>query len=276
MLFLIKQVLTTFRKLFPKGVHRNRAIWLAGIATIVPLTQLFVIRIFSSMIMHGQHESLLHTAFNFCLFFLLFGLSHLATYWQKTYRVKVFNAALSSRGGWRSKMTESWDWALSFETNNLLHTLTQVLVLAVYFIIVYWKAGLVNFILILLTMLFIKNMFKKQVAVQEGFALAQKKKEEITAFARVGSRIKSAEMATLVASAGFVISLAVLLLFTFFDPTFPPADAVLLFLGFRMQNSNMGQTSSSLMRFARAKALSEAPNKYRHLKLDEEDEEEIG
>ena len=173
-------------------------------------------------------------------------------------------------------MTESWDWALSFETNNLLHTLTQVLVLAVYFIIVYWKAGLVNFVLILLTMLFIKNMFKKQVAVQEGFALAQKKKEEITAFARVGSRIKSAEMATLVASAGFVISLAVLLLFTFFDPTFPPADAVLLFLGFRMQNSNMGQTSSSLMRFARAKALSEAPNKYRHLKLDEEDEEEIG
>ena len=276
MLFLITQVLTTFRKLFPRGKHRNRAIWLAGIATIVPLTQLFVIRIFSSMIMHNKHESLLHAAFNFCLFFLLYGLSHLATYWQKTYRVKVFNAALGSRPGWRSKMTESWDWALTFETNNLLHTFTQTMVLAIYFTIVYWKAGLVNFGLIVLTMVFIKAMFKRQMAIQEGFALAQKKKEEVTNLDKVGSRIRSAEMATLVASAAFVISLAVLLVFSFFDPTFPPADAVLLFLGFRMQNSNLAQTSSSLMRFARAKALSEAPNKYRHFKWDEEDEEEIG
>jgi hypothetical protein len=173
-------------------------------------------------------------------------------------------------------MTESWDWALTFETNNLLHTFTQTIVLAIYFTIVYWKAGLVNFGLILLTMLFIRGMFTRQMAIQEGFALAQKKKEEVTALDRVGSRIRSAEIATLVASAAFVISLAVLLVFSFFDPTFPPADAVLLFLGFRMQNSNLAQTSSSLMRFARAKALSEAPNKYRHFKWDEEDEEEIG
>ncbi len=275
MLFLIRQVLTTFRKLFPKGKHRNRAIWLAGIATIVPLTQLFVIRIFSTMIMHGKKESLLHAAFNFCLFFLLYGLSHLATYWQKTYRVKVFNAALSSRKGWRSKMTESWDWALSFETNNLLHTLTQVAVLSIYFTIIYWQAGLINFLLILLTMEFIKSMFKKQIITQEGFALAQKKNENVTALAKVGARIKSAEIATLLASGAFVLSLAVLLIFSFFGGL-PPADAVLLFLGFRMQNSNLGQVSSSLMRFARAKALSEAPQKYRHLKLDEEDEEEIG
>jgi hypothetical protein len=275
MLFLIQQVLVTFRKLFPKGKHRNRAIWLAGIATIVPLTQLFVIRIFSTMIMHGKGESLTHVAVNFCLFFVLFGLSHLATYWQKTYRVKVFNSALNSRPGERSKMTESWDWALSFETNNLLHTLTQVIVLAIYFMIVYWQAGIVNFALILLTMLFIKNMFKKQTATQEGFALAQRRKETVTALAKVGARIKSAEIATLVASGAFVVSLVVLLFFNFFGGL-PPADAVLLFLGFRMQNSNLAQTSSSLMRFARAKALSEAPHKFKNLKLEEDEEEEIG
>jgi hypothetical protein len=45
----------------------------------------------------------------------------------------------------------------------------------------------------------------------------------------------------------------------------------MLFLGFRMQNSNIGQTSGSLMRFARAKALREAPEKYANLKLDEEE-----
>jgi hypothetical protein len=39
-----------------------------------------------------------------------------------------------------------------------------------------------------------------------------------------------------------------------------------------MQNSNLGQTSGSLMRFARAKILSENANKGKPTKLDDEDE----
>ncbi len=274
MLFLVSLVLKTFRWLFPKGKHRNQAILLAAIATIVPLSQLFVIRIFSHMILHGQSEPLNTAIINFALFFGLFALSHLATYWQKTYRVKVFNEALSSRPGWRSKMTESWDWALTFETNNLLHTFTQVLVLAGFFIYVNWQAGLVNFVLILITMQVIKMMFVKQRIVQEGFALAQKKNQPVSAGTKVSARIKSAELGTLVANGVFVISLGVLLAFSYLG-SIAPADAVMLFLGFRMQNSNIGQTSGSLMRFARAKAQRDAPNKYRHLKNDE-DEEELG
>ena len=53
------------------------------------------------------------------------------------------------------------------------------------------------------------------------------------------------------------------------------ADAVMLFLGFRMQNNNLAQTSGSLMRFARAKALSEAPQKYKGIKPDDDEEEVI-
>lgn len=272
MFFLVSQVLKTFRKLFPKGKHRNRAIWLAAIATIVPLSQLFVIRIFTHMIMNGRNEELTKVIINFVLFFGLFALSHLATYWQKTYRVKVFDAALTSRRGWRSKMTESWDWALTFETNNLLHTFTQVVVLALFFISVSWQAGLINVVLILGTMEFIKAMFRKQIETQEGFALAQKKNESVANVTKVGARIKSAEIGTLIANAAFILSLAMLLVFSYLGYILP-ADAVMLFLGFRMQNSNLGQTSGSLMRFARAKANSEAPQKYRHLKLDENQED---
>ena len=68
MYYLISQVLKTFRKLFPKGKHRNRAIWLAAIATIVPLTQLFVIRIFTHMITKGPDEDMTKTVINFTLF----------------------------------------------------------------------------------------------------------------------------------------------------------------------------------------------------------------
>ncbi len=270
MIYLVSRVLRTFAQLFPRGRHRNRAILLALIATIVPLSQLYVIRIFSHMIMEGPSADLTNVVLNFVLFFSLFGLSHIATYWQKTYRVKVFNDALKSRDGVRNRMTESWDWALAFETNNLLHTFTQVLVLATFFILVNWQTGLINIALILITMLFIKGTFNKQVETQEGFALAQKNKEIVENVTKVRARIKSAEISTLFANAAFIVSLAALLAFSVLGYV-KAADAVMLFLGFRMQNSNLVQTSGSLMRFARAKALSEAPQKYRQLKLDEEE-----
>jgi len=271
MFYLVRIVLKTFLALFPKGKHRNRAILLAGIATIVPLSQLFVIRIFSNLILHGKEEPFATLIVNFLLFLGLFGVSHIATYWQKTYRVKVFNDALNSRPGTRSRMSESWDWALTFETNNLIHTFTQILVLGAFFIVVNWQSGVTNFVLILITMVIIKHMFIAQTATQEAFALAQRNKEPVTSFAKVAARIKSAELGTLVANASFVIAITALLLFSL-QGTLAPADAVMLFLGFRMQNSNLGQTSGSLMRFARAKILSENANKGKPTKLDEDDE----
>ena len=274
MYYLISQVLVTFRELFPKGKHRNRAIWLAAIATIVPLSQLFVIRIFTHMVTHGASEGLTKTIVNFALFFGLFAISHLATYWQKTYRVKVFNDALKSREGWRSKVTESWDWALAFESNNLLHTFTQVIVLAIFFLVVSWKAGLINTVLILVTMEVIRFMFKKQMEDQAAYALAQKKREGVENVTRIQSRIKSAEIGILVANSSFIVSLAVLLVLSHLRQV-ELSDSVMLFLGFRMQNSNMGQTSGSLMRFARAKANSEAPLEFRKWQRSEEEEEEF-
>jgi len=273
MIYLVKTVLVAFGKLFPKGKHRNRAIWLALIATLVPLSQLFVIRIFTHIIMHGKKMEISEATFHFTVFFGLFGLSHLATYWQKTYRVKVFNEALKSREGWRSKNTESWDWALAFETNNLLHTFAQVLVLAVFFATVDWKIGLINIFLILATLEFIRMMFRRQINLQEHFALAHKRNENIENVTKVSSRIRSAEIGTLISSATFIITLAVLLIFSFMG-LLNSADAVILFLGFRMQNSNLGQTSSSLMRFARAKANSEAPAKYKGVKPAKIDDDE--
>jgi hypothetical protein len=274
MIFIVQQVLKTFALLFPKGKHRNQALLLAGIATIVPLTQLFVIRIFSHMITRGSAEPIDHAVLNFVAFFGLFGLTHIATYWQKTYRVKVFNDAISSNKERRSKMTESWEWALAFETNNLLHTFAQMLVLAAYFIFVSWQVGLVNCVLIIGTMQFVKVMFHKQIATQEGFALAQKKNQPATAFAKVAARIRSAEIGILIANGAFIVSLGALLAFSYLGQL-GAADAVMLFLGFRMQNNNLGQTSGSLMRFARAKALSEAPQKYKGIKPDTDEDEMI-
>lgn len=274
MIQLIAQILKTFMKLFPKGKHRNRAILLAVIATVVPLSQLFIIQIFTHAILHGDNSSIGKIIETFALFFGLFAVSHLATYWQKTYRVTVFNEAMKARGGWRSKSTESWVWALSFETNNLVHTFTQVFVLAGFFIWVNWQAGLINLGLVLVTMEFIRILFQRQLVTQDEFTLASKLKKPIDNMIKVSSRIKSAELGTLVANAAFIAALASLLALSYMKQIID-SEAVLLFLGFRMQNTNLAQTSSSLMRFARAKANSSAAHKYRHLKIDEDDEEDL-
>jgi hypothetical protein len=271
MIYLVRIVLKTFLELFPKGKHRKQAIGLAAIATIVPLSQLFVIRIFSTLILDGRDLPFQRLVVELILFLSLFGVSHLASYWQKTYRVKVFNEALSSRPGVRTKLSESWDWALAFETNNLLHTFTQIVVLGSFFTFVNWQSGLVNIALVLGSMMLIKYIFIKQTATQEAFALAQRNKQPVTAFAKVAARVKSAEIGTLVANGAFIVSITALLLFSL-QGTLPPADAVMLFLGFRMQNNNLGQTSGSLMRFARAKTLSESGSKGKVVKLDDEDE----
>ena len=73
MFYLVRIVLKTFLELFPKGKHRRRAILLAAIATVVPLSQLFVIRIFSNLILHGKDEPFEKLIVNFVLFLGLFG-----------------------------------------------------------------------------------------------------------------------------------------------------------------------------------------------------------
>jgi hypothetical protein len=272
MIQLISQILKTFMKLFPKGKHRNRAILLAMIATIVPLSQLFIIQIFTHAILHGDKSNIGKIIETFALFFGLFAVSHLATYWQKTYRVTVFNDAMKARGGWRSKSTESWVWALSFETNNLVHTFTQVFVLAGFFIWVNWQAGLINLALVFLTLEVIRILFQRQLVTQDEYTLASKLKKPVDNMIKVSTRIKSAEIGTLVANAAFIAALAALLVLSYMNKV-NATDAVLLFLGFRMQNTNLAQTSSSLMRFARAKANSSAAHKYRHLKVEDDEED---
>jgi hypothetical protein len=71
----------------------------------------------------------------------------------------------------------------------------------------------------------------------------------------LGSRIQQAEFATLMASFGVVILLGVLIWFSL-EGWVSLSNAIVLFLALRIQNTTFSSVSSSLMRFARAKANS--------------------
>lgn len=248
-------LVASFKEVFPKGGgHRWRGLMLILIASVIPLSQLFVIRVFSGMILHStKNLDLKEVVINFAIFFALFGSTHLATYWQKVYRVKVFERAFAAGERKTTKYKESWEWALAFEMSNLLHMATTALVLIVFFAAINLWIGLLNVVVVAISFEIVGVIYRRQMKTQQGFAAARDKKQQIDTAVRVGARIRSGEFGTLMISVGYIALLAVLLLLKLQD-LIVAADAITLFLGMRMQNSNLSNVSGALMRYARARA----------------------
>ena len=110
-------------------------------------------------------------------------------------------------------------------------------------------------LLILLVLQLMGVLFKRQLKKQRGFVEKKRAKKTVTPAERLGSRIQQAEFATLMASFGVVVLLAVLIWFSL-EGWVTLSNAIVLFLALRIQNTTFSSVSSSLMRFARAKANS--------------------
>jgi len=100
------------------------------------------------------------------------------------------------------------------------------------------------------------RLFSKQIEIQRTFAKAQKDKIKVDNFLRVGSRIKSGEIGTLLAGFAMIILLGALFYLNYIGDI-NASNTVVLFFGLRMQTSNLSSISTGLMRFARAKTHSE-------------------
>jgi 1,4-dihydroxy-2-naphthoate octaprenyltransferase len=108
-------------------------------------------------------------------------------------------------------------------------------------------------ILILLQVL--GRVFAYQLLTQRGFVEKRRAKEVVTPAERLGSRIKSAEFATLLGSV-FIVILMVLLVVFSLQGVISLSSTIVFFLGLRLMNTTFSSISSALMRFARAKANS--------------------
>ena len=112
-----------------------------------------------------------------------------------------------------------------------------------------------NMLLIALVLQLMGVLFKRQLKKQRGFVEKKRAKKTVTPAERLGSRIQQAEFATLMASFGVVVLLGVLIWFSL-EGWVSLSNAIVLFLALRIQNTTFSSVSSSLMRFARAKANS--------------------
>lgn len=249
---IAKELITAFRDLFPRGKHSIYLLGLVLIAAIIPVTELLITKLFTDLIIHSSKYTTGHIAIQVILFFSLFALTRAAHFGHKVYRVRVFDKAFKGYDKERSKQKESWEWALAFELSTVLGALTQLLIFASFFTVLNPLFGFVNFVVLLASLQVIGVIFGRQVQQQKKFFWAKQVKKDVEASTRVGSRVKSGETGTLLASIGMVLLMGFLITLSLTGLA-AASDVIVLFLGARMQNSTMSQISTALMRFARAR-----------------------
>jgi hypothetical protein len=252
---IFKELTASFRLLIPKGKYRPQLIMLVLIAAAIPVTELLVAKLFTDLVIDGTNRPTWELAIAVVIFAFLFVATRTANYIQKTYRVKFFDKAFDSDTRERSKTKESWEWAMGLELVNVLSFLTQLFVIAFFFFALSPGFAALNMLLILVVLQVMGVLFKRQLKKQRGFVEKKRAKKDVTPAERLGSRIQQAEFGTLLASFGVVLLLGALIYLSL-QGFVSLSNTIVLFLGLRLQNTTFSSVSSSLMRFARAKANS--------------------
>ena len=255
MIKMFTMLLSSSKLLVPKGKYRWQLVLLVMIGAAIPVTELLVAKLFTDLVIAGSSKPLSEIILQLALFAALFVSTRTINYLQKTYRVKFFDKAFGADTREKSKTKESWEWAMGLELVNVLSFLTQLFVIAFFFFALSPLFAALNMLLVLIVLQVMGVLFKRQLKKQRGFVEKKRAKKEVTPAERLGSRIQQAEFGTLLASFGVVVLLGVLIWFSL-DGVVSLSNTIVLFLGLRLQNTTFSSVSSSLMRFARAKANS--------------------
>ena len=252
---IFSELFGAVKLLVPTKSYRFQLWLLVFIAALIPVTELLVAKLFTDLVISGSSLPTGQIILQLGLFAVLFISTRTINYLQKTYRVKFFDKAFGADTREKSSTKESWEWAMGLELVNVLSFITQLLVIASFLVFLSPNFGALNFVLIAIVLQLMGVIFKRQLKKQRGFVEKKRAKKAVTPAERLGSRIQQAEFATLMASFGVVVLLAVLIWFSL-EGWVSLSNSIVLFLALRLQNTTFSSVSSSLMRFARAKANS--------------------
>jgi len=256
MLTIVNQLRLALLELFTTTKYRIILISLVLIAAFISVSELAVAKLFTAIILHEGTLSQTKLILFVGAFFLFFGGTRAGHFLQRIYRVNVFDKAFKASSSEVSGVKENWRWSLAFELTNLLSTFTQLGVIVLFFTYFNWVFGLINIFILLIVFEVYGRLFKNQIEAQRGFVIARKNKVPVSNFIRIGTRIKSGETGILLSGIALIVLLAALIYFSY-NGDITKANTIVLFFGLRMQNSNLSNISTGLMRFARARTHSE-------------------
>ena len=253
---IFTQLRSTFLQLFPTRKLRLILVSLVLIAAFVSVSELAVAKLFTSIILKEDSMDKNTLILLVVLFFIFFTLTRTGQFFQRIYRLRVFDKAFQVSEEELSYNKDNWRWSLAIELSTVLSTLTQmgaVMLLFIYFNPIF---ALFNAVVVLTTIAILGRLFEKQIEAQRGFVQARKLKNPVANSIRVSTRIKMGEFGILIAGISMIVLLGALLYFNYVGEI-EAGNVVVLFLGLRMQNSNLSGISTGLMRFARARTHSE-------------------
>ena len=251
----LAQELWQSARLLVPAKYRYPLILLVLIAAAIPVTELLVAKLFTDLVVDGANKGLGEIIINLVIFGLLFVATRVANYIQKTYRVRFFDKAFGADKREKTAKGESWEWAMALEMVNVLSFMLQAFVIAAFLFVLNQLMGGITFLIILILLQVMGRIFGFQLKTQREFVEKRRAKEKVTPAERLGSRIRSAEFATLLGSF-FIVALMVLLVVLSINGVVSLSTTIVFFLGLRLMNTTFSSISSALMRFARAKANS--------------------
>ena len=253
---IFRQLKGAFLELFPNTKYRLILTVLVLIAAFISVSELAVTKLFTNIILHEGELTKSKMLIMVTAFFLFFGVTRAGHFFQRIYRVNVFDKAFKNSPDAIAPMKENWRWSLAFELTTILGIITQLIVMVIFFTYLNWVFGLINLLVLAVTFQILGHLFKKQISTQRGFIEDKRNKIPTSNFVRVGTRIKSGEIGILFSGIAMLGLLGVLLYLSF-QGQINASNTIVLFFGLRMQNSSLSTLSSGLMRFARARTNSE-------------------
>lgn len=253
---ILNQLNSALLQLFPTAKYRIILISLVMIAAFISVSELAVAKLFTQIILHEGELSKTKLLFLIIFFFLFFGLTRAGHFFQRIYRVNVFDKAFKASPTELSGSKENWRWSLAFELTTILSIVVQISVVLLFFLYFNWIFGLIDLVIIVIIFQILGRLFSQQLTAQRSFVTAKQKKEPVSNFIRIGTRIKSGEIGILISGIAMIFLLGALLYLSY-QGEISPSNTIVLFFGLRMQNSSLSGISTGLMRFARARTHSE-------------------
>ena len=253
---ILGQLKASTLQLFPNTKYRLILVVLVLTAAFISVSELAVAKLFTQIILHEDELSRNQIILYVLGFFLFFGGTRAGHYFQRIYRVNVFDRAFKASEEQINRVKENWRWSLAFELTTLLSILMQMGVIIIFFTFLNWKFGLLNIVVVMVIFQILGTIFRKQLKSQRGFVKAKIRKEYIPNSVKIGTRIRSGETGILLSGLAMLILFGALIALSF-NGEISPSNTVVVFFGLRMQSSSLSNISSGLMRFARARTHSE-------------------
>jgi len=253
---ILGQLKASTLQLFPNTKYRLILVVLVLTAAFISVSELAVAKLFTQIILHEGEMTRTQIILYVCGFFIFFGGTRAGHYFQRIYRVNVFDRAFKASDEQINRVKENWRWSLAFELTTLLSILMQMGVIIIFFTFLNWKFGLLNIVVVMVIFQILGTIFRKQLKSQRGFVKAKIRKEYIPNSVKIGTRIRSGETGILLSGLAMLILFGALIALSF-NGEISPSNTVVVFFGLRMQSSSLSNISSGLMRFARARTHSE-------------------